>query len=76
VICHACHAGRRLEIWQELQEEVDHKMYRIYQHPSCFGNVDGIIHFAGTTKEFLGFIKNLPVKEGDVFIATYPKSGI
>jgi len=44
--------------------------------PSRFGSVDGVILFAGLTKEVLDAIKNLPVKEGDLFIATYPKSGI
>jgi len=60
-----------------MAHNVDHQTTNSYKHPSSyFTSVDEVIHFAGMTKEFLGFIKNLPVKEGDVFVATYPKSGI
>jgi len=60
-----------------MADKADHQTTSSYKHPSSyFTSVDGVIHFAGLTKEFRGFIKNLPVKEGDLFIATYPKSGI
>jgi len=46
-----------------------------YCHPSIWPTIDGVIHEPGVTREYLNDIKDLPIKAGDVFIDTFPKSG-
>ncbi|XP_001632832.2 sulfotransferase 1C2 [Nematostella vectensis] len=46
-----------------------------YQLPAEFREIDKIRYLPGVTRELLDEIKNLPVQEGDVFVATYPKCG-
>ena len=45
-----------------------------YVHKETFF-CDGVPHLPLVTKEFLGYLKDLPVKSDDIFVATYPKSG-
>jgi hypothetical protein len=44
--------------------------------PSDWPVIDGVFYFPETTREFLQDIKSLPVKGDEVFMATYPKTGI
>ncbi|KXJ07018.1 Sulfotransferase 1 family member D1 [Exaiptasia diaphana] len=47
-----------------------------YQHPEILPMIDGVLHFPGLSKTWLGYLKDLPVQtDRDVIIDTYPKSG-
>ena len=57
------------------QTKIQENKQGLYRHPSSFSTIDGLIHFTAVTQEYLNQIKELPVQEGDVLVATYPKSG-
>ncbi|XP_001631095.2 sulfotransferase 1C4 [Nematostella vectensis] len=46
-----------------------------YKIPEDFPVIDGVTYYPGMTQELLDELTNLPVQDGDVFVASYQKCG-